>query len=161
MNYAILLWFWIFGSTLHPLHVSVSELRYNPDSKSVEMTHKIFIDDFENDIERQFQVQLRLGSAKQHPEAAKFIQKYAEQHFEIRINDKEAQADFVGYEADFEAIWIYQEIPRVRKVKTIAIWSHFLFQLFDDQRNIVHFDYLDDKKSFLFARNDGTQHYEF
>lgn len=139
---------------LHPLHIAVSDLELNEESKSLEITHKIFIDDFETSVEKEFDVELKLDSSKEHPEAQSYIQQYIEKFFTLDLNGKETKANFVGYETDYEAIWIYQEIPKVKKVKEVTVWSRFLFNIFEDQRNIVHFDYLEGKKSYLFGTGD-------
>ncbi len=139
---------------LHPLHIAVSELNYNENSQSIEIMHKIFIDDFETSVEKEFGVALKLDSSKEAPNAKDYIQKYAEKFFAMDLNGKGTKPEFVGYETDYEAIWIYQEVKKVKKVKEVTIWSRFLFNLFDDQRNIVHFDYLDTKKSYLFRTGD-------
>lgn len=158
---AVNIWFFCASFFLHPIHIAVSEIYYNPEHKSLEITHKLFIDDFDDALMQRFGLKLHLDTQKEHPDTDYYVQKYIAETFRFSANGKETKLDFVGYEADGEAFWIYQEVKRLRKIKEISLRVGFLFNIFDDQKNIVHFRYLSHKKSYLFGKGDRAKSGKF
>jgi len=146
---------------LHPIHVSVTDVTYNPENQSLEIIHKIFIDDFENAVERRYGIKLGLGTEKLSPHADSLVQVYMREQFNISLNGKPANFEYVGQETDYEAIWIYQEIRNAEGLELLKVKDEVLFDLFDDQRNILHFEYKDQKVSFLFRKGNGEDSYQF
>ena len=145
-----------WAASLHPVHVSVSEVHYNRQTQSLEIMHKVFIDDFENALEKYYNGNLGLGTEKEASEADALIEAYLQKHFAIWVDGKPLAPGYLGREADLEAVWIYQEITGVDKAEAFKITNTLLFDLFDDQRNILHLEYLEKKVSFLFRHGQGT-----
>lgn len=133
----------------HPIHVSVSEIVFNPNTSSLEITHKIFLDDFEKELEELYQRKLYLGTDKQLKDLDELIKDYLDKRFIVEINKEVQKKSYVGKEIDLEAIWIYQEIPYREKIRELRITDTILIPFYDDQRNIVHVKYLTFKGSIL------------
>jgi len=151
-----------YNSTIkHPIHIGVTEINFNEKTSSVEVIHKIFIDDFELAIEEKYGVKLGLGSSQELEDKEEYIKKYAAQNFKINLDGKQFTAAHIGSEYDIEAIWIYQEIENIEKIKDLELNALFLFELFDDQKNIVHIKYKTQKKSFLFSDDSEPQSISF
>ncbi|MEH0157008.1 DUF6702 family protein [Limibacter armeniacum] len=147
----------LLSSALHPLHISVTNIDYNGENNSLEITHKIFMDDLEQAIEGIGGPKLQLGTKFEHPESEKWLSQYLQQHFTLTVNNKEVAFNYVGREADLSAIWIYREVLKVKKVKSLQIDCDFLTEQFDDQRNIIHLKYEDKEESFLMNKNNTTE----
>ncbi|MBT28579.1 MAG: hypothetical protein CMO01_02880 [Thalassobius sp.] len=140
---------------LHPVHLAVTQVDYNSNTNSLEVTHKIFIDDFESAMELTNVNDLKLGTDGEIENADEYIQKYIDEHFKITVNGKATQPVYIGRENDLVAIWVYQEIKNVTDLKDIELHNEILLDLYDDQKNILHVKYGDVKRSFLF-RKDQT-----
>ncbi len=123
----------------HPLHLGIIEINYNRRSKSLEITHQLFIDDMEDAIEEEASVVLRLGSKQEHADADGYIETYLKKYFHIKINGKHHLCTHVGRENDLQILWIYQEVLHVKKLKTLEVYQACITNLYGDQRNIVHF----------------------
>ncbi|GAB4342891.1 MAG: hypothetical protein OHK0038_22880 [Flammeovirgaceae bacterium] len=145
-----------FTYQLHPIHISVTDIEYNQKSQSLEITHKIFIDDFEKDLEEIYQKRLHLGTEKEPPDCEQLIKKYIEERFLVKINNKPQVPQFVGRESDLEAIWIYQEIPFQEKITHLIITNKVLIPYYNDQRNIIHFKYFSYKGSVLTTKDEES-----
>jgi hypothetical protein len=145
-----------FTIQLHPIHISVTDIEYNEKSQSLEITHKIFIDDFEKDLEEIHQKRLHIGTDKEVSDCEELIKKYMEDRFLIKINDKLQKTQYVGRESDIEAIWIYQEIPFTEKITHLNITDKVLIPFYADQRNIVHFKYFSYKGSVLTSKGEES-----
>ena len=135
---------------IHPMHISVTEFEYNEKTKSLEIAHKIFLDDFERHLNQLYQKNLQLDTKKEAPDADVFIKKYIAENFTFKVNKKQITPTFVGREVEDNAIWIYREIKDVKKLKSIEITNTIMLDIFDDQKNMVNFKSPQLKKSFLF-----------
>ena len=145
---------------LHPIHIAVSEIEYKEDQKTLQITHKIFIDNLENHIEKMNKdkgenVVLKLNTKWENPEANTIIAKYLEGLFKIKVNGKELPATFLGKEYETDAVWIYREITGIKNLKTIEITDNILMDYYEDQDNLLHFSSGSFKKSLRF--NKGSR----
>jgi hypothetical protein len=147
---AIIGLFLLLGFT-HPIHLSITTIDMNDANKSLEITHRFFVDDFEKRIEDEYQVKLFLGTAHEHPQSDAYIQRFLAQNFSIIINEKEVERIFIGKEIASEAIWVYVEIPKVKKVKSALVKNSVLFDTFEDQRNFINFKHSEGKKSLILS----------
>ncbi len=90
-----------------------------------------------------------LGSPKQHKDATVYLEKYLSSHFQMKVNGKDAEAVWIGSEIEAEAIWIYVEYPKIKKVKQLEITNRVLFESFEDQKNLIHYKHLGETKSLM------------
>lgn len=132
----------------HPFYISLSELRYNPNNKSLEIAQKIFWDDLEvalNDIHHTKVDFLNPTDRKALEEMAKA---YLLDKNEIFINGKKVQLNYLGFEIEEEAAWFYLEAEKVPLPKTVEIHNKVLLQHFEGQQNIINF-YVDKRPKSL------------
>jgi hypothetical protein len=130
----------------HPYYVSVSELEWNSKDKQVEISFKLFTDDFEEALRQPgVKTDLLKGDAAQNKDR---IQTYIRKHFQIRINDKPVTLQIVGYENDQEATWSYFQTPFPEPPAKIEIANTILYESKKEQVNIVHLKSSDKRKSF-------------
>lgn len=122
----------------HPFHVSVCDISYNETAQSVEITHKIFLDDLERALKEQYGKKVDIVNASQEGQRDEMVSKYLQDHFSLSINDKEYKPDYVGSEVQADAIWCYQEIINVDTFSIVRVRNVILFELFEDQTNLVH-----------------------
>jgi len=140
----------------HPIHIGVTQLDYDRPTQALQITHKLFVDDFEDELEKKYQVRLNLGTATENPKADEYIIKYLSSHFGLSVNGDDATISWVGKEIEKEAIWIYMEISKVKKIKSLEVRHEVMLEAFDDQRNLVHFKYEDFKKSVSCKHKQST-----
>jgi hypothetical protein len=143
------------NTTLHPIHIAISELNYNEKSQSIEVMHKIFIDDLEKEIEKEFQstakdLSLKLNTKNQNPKSDQFLKDYIEKKFKISIDGKYLPIQYIGKEYETDAVWLYFEIATVNPPKEIKITNSILINFYEDQDNLVHVKVLNEKKSLRF-----------
>lgn len=141
----------------HPIHLGITEVQYAEKEKSLQVVHKLFVDDLESHIEKQEQaagktVRLFLNTEKEHPEANRYIQEYLNQHFQIKVNGKMLQGKFLGKEYENGASWLYVEYPNVPRPKQLYISGNALIGLHEDQNNIINLDINGKKGSLRFYK---------
>ena len=150
-----------FSTITHPIHLAVTEIAYSEKEKSLQVMHKIFVDDLELHIEQKIksagqEIRLHLNTPKEHPMADSILQDYLSEHFQMKINGKSAKSVFIGKEYENGAVWIYAEYPNLPKPKQLDIRDNLLLDLYDDQNNLVNLE-VSGKKGSLRFRKGYTQ----
>jgi hypothetical protein len=151
----LLVWFQVIG-LLHPFHVSVCDVVINSEARSVQISQRIFLDDFELALNNSFDAGLIIDDQTMQAKRDSLIELYLAAHFEILVDDKKKEANYLGSEFEEDAIWCYIEIEGVRKVKSIQVKSTILYSEYDDQANIIHFKKGDFEKSVKLDEENPT-----
>lgn len=126
------------NSSKHPLHVSTTEISFNAKEKSLEVTCRIFTDDFENVLAQQFKAKTDLSKPAMHKAMDALVKKYMDRNLQYILNGKAAKATYVGFEKDNEATNVYLEINNVNALNSLTVNNSILYDLFDDQMSILH-----------------------
>lgn len=136
----VLTYIFYFGMLFikHPFHVSVCDINYNEDANTLEVTHKIFLDDLEEALKQEFGGKIDLLNIQDHQKTDEMIIAYMDENFGIMINNEEKKTNFLGKEVEGDAMWLYLEVEKVKKLEQIRINNTILFEIFDDQINLVH-----------------------
>lgn len=139
---------------LHKFYVSVSEVTYVQEEKSVQIITRLFIDDTEDIIEERYEQKVLFGEGETKA-SQYYLEKYFKKKFNVSINGEKQQLDFLGKEIEDDMLICYIEIPNIEAIKSIEIQNQLLFDLTEEQQNIVHFDIYGKKKSkALRTQND-------
>ncbi|MCH7398814.1 hypothetical protein MM236_12490 [Belliella sp. DSM 107340] len=123
----------------HPFYISLTDIRYNDASNTIEVAQKIFWDDLERGLGETFGTKVDFLNPNDPEKLKKMVEKYVIQHNEIVINEKNIKLTFLGYEIEEEAVWIYLEGESSGIPKTVNIRNTILIDQFNDQQNIVNF----------------------
>lgn len=148
----------------HDFHVSQCEIQYRPDEQHVAVAMSIFIDDLELALRVMGYDSLYLCTNKENEEANIYIDEYLNQTFQMSADERPIKLTLIGKEAseDLMAVWCYIEAIDVSPFDELVLENKVLLEQFDDQKNVVSFDYLGRKKQhFLFDRKDPVYHIEF
>ena len=136
--YSKLLLSLFFYTSLHPLHVSTTEMNFNAKEKSIEVSCRIFTDDFERILAKNYKVKTDLSKPELHKAMDILIKKYMDAHLQTVMNGQRVKANYIGFEIDQEATNIYLEIENVSSLQKLSVTNSLLYDLFDDQMNILH-----------------------
>ena len=131
----------------HPLHLGSVELNYNTKSATVEVSCRVFTDDFEDLLGKNFKTKADLSAPAKHKDMDVLIKKYMSSHLQISGNGKVLPLNYLGFDNDNEAIIIYMETVPVKSLKTMETSCTILYDSFDDQTNIFHVIFNGNRKS--------------
>ena len=131
----------------HPYHISVCDIEHNSESKSLQVSQRVFLDDLEEVLNQRFDIQIDVTHPKNPAYRDSLIQVYLFENINIRVDGKEKKRSYVGNEIEEDGMWCYIEYFGVKKVSTLDIKNTVFFNKFDDQANIVHFKYAGKTKS--------------
>lgn len=136
-------------TSIHKYYISVTQIDYIKEKKVVQITSRIFIDDFENVLKENYDENIILGNEKELEVVDKYIERYLKDNIIVNINGKSSNITFIGKEYDDDIVRCYLEIEGVKKIKYFQILNTVLFDLFEDQQNIVKIKMNSKQKSFM------------
>ena len=128
----------IISFLLHPFFVTVTNVNHNPKTNTLEISCKIFYNDLEKDILKQYNVKIDIINPKNKQEVNNLIALYLKKHIKVVVNNKSYPLNFVGYQIIGDAAWCYLETPKTPKIKTISFKNNILLSLYPQQINIVN-----------------------
>lgn len=156
MNRLIIFFFFlIFSSFLeHKYYVSTSLFNFTEDS-SLQITLRIFKDDLSNAISDTYLDQKTDDLNLNDELYFKQVDKYINSKISILIDDKKFEMDYLGLETKNDIYVCYLEIENLPIYSNMVISNKILFEIFDDQQNIIHVKRNDKRQSFI-ARNNNS-----
>jgi hypothetical protein len=122
----------------HPIFVSVTEIEHNAKEKSLEISCKIFTDDFEKALRTAYKTKVDLLSMSTKPAMDKLVSNYVQKHLIIAVDGKTCVLKFIGYEKIDEAIYSYFEIENIVAPKKISVVDDILYEYKKEQFSLLH-----------------------
>jgi hypothetical protein len=123
---------------VHPFFISLTEMRYNPQSKKMEIAQKIFWDDLEVALGSEFKEKVDFLKPKDKAKLENQLKTYLLKHNQVWVNGKSVTMTYLGYEVEEDAAWFYLESSATEMPKSVEVQSTVLLKDFDGQQNIVH-----------------------
>lgn len=122
----------------HPFYISITEISHNAGKKILEISCKMFAEDLEQTLKKNYKMEFDLSSVKDKALLDKYIPDYIRKHFALMVDGKTAGLDYVGYEEDKEAVYCYFQVDNVPVPKKMDITNTLLHDFNQDQINIIH-----------------------
>ena len=140
----------LFGLTpSHTYHASITEMRYNGPQKQLEISVKVFTDDFEKALSQGQKTPVRLASLG--PLASARTAEYLRRQFVVKTaSGAPLGLQFLGMQAEKDAYWLYCKVMLPRTMAGLQIRQAMLLDVFPDQSNILNLEAGGKKQSVLF-----------
>lgn len=135
----------------HPLHTSLAEVRYDAGGSAVEISLRVFAEDFADAV----RTSQRLAQATAVGEAATMA--YVARTFVLMSGDgKRVPLAWCGVRREGDLSWICLR-GRSSGAKDLRLTNRVLVERFDDQVNIVQVEVDGRRTSYLFTARDGAR----
>ncbi len=131
---------------VHPFHVSVSDINYKEDQKTLQISTRIFLDDLE--------LALRTYTGSENLDITdennwifvnENLKLYLLEHIKLwNGKGSEYEINYVGAEIEDNVMWTYLEIKKIKKLRRVKVYNSVLHEVWGDQENLVHFRAFDD-----------------
>ncbi|WP_027124390.1 DUF6702 family protein [Gelidibacter mesophilus] len=138
----------------HKFYVSVTEVAYVKEKKSVQIISRIFIDDLENALRSRYDKHLTFAPKNEAKEVEEYLKRYLNDKISIQINGKAIDFKFIGKEYDHDIVFCYLEVVDVSNIASFQITNKVLFDAFDDQQNIIKLKINDKSQSFILVNQN-------
>lgn len=132
----LLLLFWL--NIFHPFYVSVTEIEQNKTTGTLEVSVRVFFDDFEKALEKKYKTKINILKPADKKELDALITAYLKDHLKIGANGKAIELKYLGYEITEDAAWCYFETVKIKQVRQLTVENDILFEQHASQTNMVH-----------------------
>ena len=143
--------FWLTAFSLHPYYMSVTEFEYKPAEKEVQVSCKIFTDDLEETLKKEYKRKVDILNAASKKENEQLLNSYLQQHLRLQLDGKPVALKMIGFEGEGEAVWIYLVTTNTAAFKSAVVFNDLLYSYREDQLNIIHFKNKGERKSHRFT----------
>jgi len=148
-------------SAYHPLFVSVTEIEHNAKDKTLEISCKIFTDDFEKTLRPTYKGIVDLINPVDKASMNKLVSDYVQKHLQISSDGKKNFLQFVGYEQEEEGIVSFYQINNIATVNKIEVTNTILYEYKKEQMGIIHVTMGGTRKSSKLNNPDSKASFEF
>ena len=141
----------------HKFYLSVTSVEYSDRYRAIQLTTRIFIDDFDKVLLERYGIKGNLATKEESAMADTYIEKYLKEKFIVEINGKQVDYDFLGKVYDNDIMICYVEVPEIslESTSSISLRNEVLMDIFQEQKNVVHFRLGNQKKSFVLIRENN------
>ncbi|MCH4553670.1 DUF6702 family protein [Aestuariibaculum lutulentum] len=136
-------------ATVHKYYISVTQIDYVEEKQSVQIISRIFIDDFEKLLRERYDENITLAGKNESESVDAYMEKYLKEKLMIKINGKPVNVQFIGKAYDVDIAKCYLEIEKVKYIENIEITNEVLFDVFEEQQNIVKTNINSKQKSVI------------
>ena len=123
---------------VHPFHVSVTEINHNAAEKNLEISCKVFVDDFEKTLEQNYKTVVDLNKESLKTAMDKLVKDYVLKHLSVNADGKNLTLNYLGFEVESEAVYVYLESPGLVTLAKATVTDNLLYDMYTDQIGIIH-----------------------
>jgi hypothetical protein len=136
-------------ATTHPYYVSTLEIDYRPDRSALQITLRVFIDDWQLMLNTHYDKNLRLDPDTDKEQVVIHSTDYLQQHLELNLNNTDVRPIVLGREYQNDQLVLYLEVTGVAELQTLTVSNRILFAELEGQQNIVRIKTPTKRKSYL------------
>ena len=148
-------------ATIHPYYVSILEIDYRPDRAALQITMRVFTDDWQLMLNTHYDKTLRLDPDSDTEKVLTHSSDYFQQHLELNLNGTDVTPSVLGKEYQGDQLLLYLEIAGVAELQTLAVSNRILFAELEGQQNIVRIKTPTKRKSFLQSQGRARDVFRF
>ncbi|MFN3394856.1 MAG: DUF6702 family protein, partial [Candidatus Thermochlorobacter sp.] len=157
MRLIFLLLFFLLPCPVHNFHVSYTKIAV--EQNIAVMNVRFFIDDLELALQRRFNLtDFKLSAT---PLCDSLYLSYFNQHFELHNNGSVIRPTLLSSGIDKDMWWYQLQFSSPQPMQHLSIKNTLLFDVFDDQKNIVQIMHFPSEKLESFYFIHGAERYQF
>lgn len=150
----------LFAFSAHKYYLSLTQIKFKEESKSVQIIINVFMDDIEFALNKDYNIDLQLTTKNELQNNDVYFEKYLKDKLQFKINGISKEFNFLGKEYDGELVYFYLEIENISQVKNIHIVNKILIEHFPQQQNLVKSKVGKNNKSILLTKKETTGNLE-
>lgn len=139
----------LIGALSHKFYVSTLQIDYDEKSSELELIVQIFTDDLEQALEEEELASHPFTDRPPLGTVSPALQKYFNRHLKFFADNTPLELTFIGFQSDYDITKIYIAVGLPKNLKELKIQNTILIKQFREQKNLIHFKALGNRKSFL------------
>ena len=136
-------------ATIHPYYVSTLEIDHRPDRAALQITMRVFTDDWQLVLNTHYDKTLRLDPDTDTEQVLTHSADYLQQHLGLNLNGTDVTPSVLGREYQDDQLVLYLEVAGVAELQTLGVSNRILFAELEGQQNIVRIKTPTKRKNYL------------
>lgn len=136
-TFLLLLFLPLVAFSTHKYYLSLTQINYKSESKSIQIILNVFMDDIETALNSDYKIDLQLTTEKELKDNDHYFEKYLNQTLQFKVNDRIEKYTYIGKEYDGELVYFYLEIENIPEVRQIEVHNTILLKHFPKQENLI------------------------
>lgn len=142
-------------ASAHKFYTSIARAEYNAETKSLEVSARIFADDLEAALTKRAKRPVSLDGTK---EADALLLAYLRETFVVRdAGGGVRRVQLIGKELKVDVAWVYFEVSLPDGLKNLELRQQLLCEYFPEQINVVQLIAGAEKTELVFKSGDSFQ----
>ena len=152
---AIIFLLFTLAFTFHKYYLSLTQIEYNKDQKSLEIIINVFLDDIELAINKEYDVDLRLTTKQELEDVDSYFQKYLRENLRFLVNNELVNYNFIGKEYEGDLVYFYLEVNLRNSPVSLKVFNTILITYFEQQQNVIKFKNGSKRQSKILSKNSN------
>ena len=145
----------LLSFSAHKYYLSLTQIEYRSELKSIQVTINVFMDDIEVALNKDYNIDLQLTTKKELKDNDIYFEKYLKKKLFFKVNNTTKEFNYIGKEYDGDLVYFYLEIENVESLNSLEIVNKVLTTHFPKQENLIKTKVHKKHKSILLsAEND-------
>ena len=139
--------------TTHKYYLSLTQIEYNKDQKSLEVIINVFMDDIELAINKEYAIDLNLTTKDELKDADVYFHNYLTKNLTFTIDNDIVTHNYIGKEYEGDLVYFYLEIAVKENPTSLEVFNTILLTYFEQQQNVVKFKNGSKRQSKILSKN--------
>ena len=144
----------LMAASAHKYYFSVTQADYDVKSKSLKMVTRVFYDDLEKVFQERYDKTIKVDKTYDQEKLDAYIQKYFNSKFIVSVNGKVQKLSYIGHKDEVDYVVCFVEVKNITNPQSIEIENTLLMDMFPDQKNVIHLQVGNTKKSYLLNKEN-------
>lgn len=127
----------LFAFTTHKYYLSLTQIEYKKESKSLQVIINVFMDDIEIALNKDYNIDLQLTSKQELKNSDEYFTKYLTEKLNFTVNNESVKFNYIGKEYEGDLVYFYLEIDNIENPTSLELENKILLKHFDEQQNVV------------------------
>ena len=146
----------LLSFTAHKYYLSLTQINYKSESKSLQIIINVFLDDIETALNKDYDINLQLTTKKELKNNDVYFEKYLRKKLFLKVDNIEKNFNYIGKEYDGDLVFFYLEIENVNQPETITVTNNMLTTHFPKQQNLIKSKVNNKHKSVLLTKDENS-----
>jgi len=138
-----------FAFSAHKYYLSLTQIKFKEESKSVQIIINVFMDDIELALNKDYNIDLQLTTKNELPKNDVYFEKYLKEKIQFKLDEVFKEFKYIGKEYDGELVYFYLEIENISQLNKIQVVNKILIKHFPEQQNLIKTNVGKKNKSIL------------
>lgn len=127
----------LLSFSTHKYYLSLTQLTYKSEAKSLQIIINVFMDDIEVALNKDYKIDLQLTTKKELKNNDVYFESYLKEKLLFKVDRKAKNFNYIGKEYDGDLVFFYLEIENINELSTIEVKNTILLKYFPNQQNLI------------------------